>query len=126
MEPFSDVSDCLAALKCAGISVGVCSNWGWDLAENLADAGLAEMLDVTVSSAQAGYRKPHPAIYHGVLDAGGVMAAEAIFVGDSLRADVLGPRDAGIYSLHLDRTDSGSGGSPAISSLNDLVRHLKL
>jgi putative hydrolase of the HAD superfamily len=126
MEAFSDVRDCLGVLRSEGISIGVCSNWGWDLARDLAGAGLADLINVTISSAQAGYRKPHQAIYHAVLDAARVAAAEAVFVGDSIRADVLGPRDVGIYSVHLDRASTGSDGCPAVSSLSHLFRHLKL
>ena len=126
MEPFPDVANCLSALRSENITVAVCSNWGWDLVDDLAGAGLSEMIDFPISSAQAGFRKPHHAMYHAVLDVAGVAAAEAVFVGDSIRADVLGPQDAGIYSLHLDRACAGSEGSAVVSSLSHLVRHLDL
>src|SRR6185437_12932711 len=54
---------CLATLRQAGYSIALCSNWGWDLATDLAGTGLAGFIDVFVTSAQAGYRKPHTRIY---------------------------------------------------------------
>ena len=126
MEPFPDVAACLATLRSATIKIAVCSNWGWDLADDLTAAGLAGMIDFTISSAQAGCRKPHQDIYQIVLDRAGVRAADAVFVGDSLRADVLAPQEAGIYSVHLDRAGAGSHGGAAVTSLTKLAVHLGL
>ena len=61
-------ADCLTELRRAGFTIAVCSNWGWDLAADMAAAGLAASIDVFVPSAQAGYRKPHPRIYHDTLE----------------------------------------------------------
>ena len=42
-------------------------------------------------------------------------AAEAVFVGDSWQPDVLGPIDAGMRSVHVDRTPGAMAGSlPAL------------
>jgi putative hydrolase of the HAD superfamily len=92
---------CLRKLKAAGFAIAVCSNWGWDLEADLAPAGLTGDIDVFVTSAQAGCRKPHPRIYRSALELTGVSAAEAVFVGDSLRTDVLGPQRVGIRSVLL-------------------------
>jgi putative hydrolase of the HAD superfamily len=95
--------DCLAALRQAGFTVALCSNWGWDLAADVAGAGLAGYIDVFITSAQAGYRKPHPRIYQAALERAGFGADDAVFIGDSLRTDVLGPQRAGIRSVLLAR-----------------------
>jgi len=124
LEPFPDVAACLAALRSANIAVAVCSNWGWDLADDLAEAGLAGMIDLVVTSAQAGCRKPHPHIYETVLDLAGVPAAQAVFVGDSLRTDVAGPEEAGIYSVHLARAGARTHAGATVASLANLARHL--
>ena len=124
VEQFSDVAACLTTLRSAGITVAVCSNWGWDLADDLADAALARLIDIMVSSAEAGCRKPHPDIYHRVLNLVGVRPAEAVFVGDDIEADVRGPQRVGITSILLDRTGPGAPGYASLPSLADLAGHI--
>jgi putative hydrolase of the HAD superfamily len=101
MVTMAGASSCLRMLKAAGFTIAVCSNWGWDLREDLESTGLTAYVDVLVTSAHAGYRKPHPRIYGSTLEAAGFAADEAVFVGDSLRTDVLGPEKAGIRSVLL-------------------------
>lgn len=92
---------CLRKLRAAGFAIAVCSNWGWDLRADLECTGLVGEIDILVSSAQAGFRKPHPQIYESTLALAGFGAEEAAFVGDTLRTDVLGPQSAGIRSVLL-------------------------
>jgi HAD superfamily hydrolase (TIGR01509 family) len=92
---------CLRKLRAAGFAIAVCTNWGWDLQADLDGTGLIEEIDVLVTSAQTGFRKPHPRIYQSTLGLAGFAAEEAVFVGDTLRTDVLGPRSAGIRSVLL-------------------------
>jgi putative hydrolase of the HAD superfamily len=124
MEQFPDSAACLANLRSTGITVAVCSNWGWDLAEDLADAALGGLADIVLSSAEAGCRKPHPEIYAKLLSLAGTMPCEAVFVGDNIEADVLGPQRAGIRGILLDRGSTGPRGRTCLSSLADLGRAL--
>ena len=65
--------------------------------------GLAERLDVAVFSSEVGQRKPHPLIFRTALDALEASSREqALFVGDSLYADIAGARGA--------RDDDRAGG----------------
>jgi putative hydrolase of the HAD superfamily len=95
MVPLTGSEDCLAAFRQAGSTIALCSNWGWDLPADVATAGLAGYIDVFVTSVQAGYRKTHPRIYQTTLERAGFGADEAVFIGDSLRTDVLGPQRVG-------------------------------
>jgi putative hydrolase of the HAD superfamily len=79
----------------------VCSNRGWDLEADIYATGLAGDIDVLVTSAQAGFRKPHQRIYQETLERAGFGAQDAVFVGDSPRTDVLGPQRVGIRSVLL-------------------------
>jgi len=126
MERFADVVGCLEALRSQGVAVAICSNWGWDLADDLAGAGLGGLADFMVSSAEAGCRKPHPDIYDRVLQHVGVKPAETVFVGDSIEPDVHGPQRVGITGILLDRTAAGSPGSMSIGSLAELAEHIGL
>ena len=124
MAALPDAADCLAMLKDAGFTIAVCSNWGWDLADDLADTGLMNWIDVPVTSAQAGYRKPHPRIYQTTLDRAGFSAADAVFVGDSLRTDALGPQQSGIRSVLLARDAEEQIHPEQVASLGDAARLL--
>jgi putative hydrolase of the HAD superfamily len=124
MEQFPDATGCLASLRSMGITVAVCSNWGWDLADDLAGAGLAGLADVLLSSAEAGCRKPHPDIYQKVLSLVGVTARDAVFVGDNVETDVRGPQRVGIRGVLLDRAAAGTAALTTVSSLADLAGHI--
>jgi putative hydrolase of the HAD superfamily len=114
-------AECLARLKRAGFAIALCSNWGWDLTADLAGTGLAGYIDVFVTSAQAGYRKPHTRIYQVTLELAGFAAENAVFVGDSLRTDALGPQRAGIRSVLVTRA-MGQVHEEQVASLDDAAR----
>jgi len=99
----------LAALRAAGLAVGVCSNWGWELDDSLADAGLLHLVDAGITSARAGSRKPHPGIYAQAVGSLGVDPAETVFVGDSWEPDVRGPRRFGMTAVHVWRAEERAG-----------------
>jgi HAD superfamily hydrolase (TIGR01509 family) len=124
MVALPDAADCLATLKGAGFTIALCSNWGWDLADDLADTGLTGWIDVLVTSAQAGYRKPHPRIYQETLGQAGFSAADAVFVGDSLRTDALGPQRVGIRSVLLARGAQAQIHTEQVTSLAEAARLL--
>jgi HAD superfamily hydrolase (TIGR01509 family) len=121
MVALPGAAECLARLKGAGFPIALCSNWGWDLADDLAGTGLAGYVDVFMTSAQAGYRKPHARIYRATLERAGFRAEDAVFVGDSLRTDALGPQRAGIRSVLVTRTEEQVHGEQ-VASLDDAAR----
>ncbi len=57
-----------------------------------------------ICAADVGYIKPHPAIFQAGLDVLGVRAEEAVFVGDSLKADIAGAQGAGMHAIQRDPT----------------------
>lgn len=106
LEPYPEVPDVLADLRRKGVRVVVCSNWDWDLDVAIERAGLAGLVDASVTSARVGARKPHPRIYRAALTAAGDPdPAGVVFVGDSWHADVAGPCAAGMRAVHLHRPD---------------------
>jgi putative hydrolase of the HAD superfamily len=112
MVSYPEAAATIASLRAAGLAIGVCSNWGWELDAFLAQAGLLELIDVSVTSARAGSRKPHPDIYDVSVSALGVEMAEVVFVGDSWGPDVRGPRRAGMTAVHVWREDERAGQRP--------------
>ena len=59
--------------------------------------------DAVVISEEVGAAKPDPAIFQRVCNALGCAPGEVVFVGDSKRCDVDGPRAFGMQARHLDR-----------------------
>jgi putative hydrolase of the HAD superfamily len=103
IEAYEEAADVLAVLRARGVRLVVCSNWDWDLAEAVAEAGLTGHFDALVSSAWVGARKPHPRIYSSALREADVAPHDALFVGDTWGPDVAGPRAAGIPAAYLRR-----------------------
>lgn len=103
LEAYAEVHGVLAELRRRGVTLAICSNWDWDLAEAVDEVGLTDMVDVVVSSAWAGARKPHPRIFQHTLEKVDAPPEQVIFVGDTWGPDVVGPRAAGMTPVYLRR-----------------------
>lgn len=75
----------------------------------LADCGIRERFDAVIVSADVGWRKPHPEIFRGALRRMEAAPEDAVFVGDTPDADVVGPHGVGMDTIWIDR---GSGPLP--------------
>lgn len=100
---YDEVSPVLASLRDRGLTLAICSNWDWDLHEAVDSAGLTGTVDIMVSSAWVGARKPHPRIYDHTLAQLGIPPEEILFVGDTWSCDVDGPRTAGMRAVYIRR-----------------------
>jgi putative hydrolase of the HAD superfamily len=127
MRPFPDSEPALRSLRERELRVVVVSNWDCSLGEVVERCGLDELIDGAVSSAEAGARKPDPAIFDPALELAGCEASEALHVGDTAEEDVGGARAAGIPVLLLDREGAAEAGDGpvTIASLNEIVEHLR-
>src|SRR5439155_17160531 len=100
---YPEVPAVLDALRARALVVAVCSNWDWDLDRAMDQAGLGALVDVQVTSARAGARKPHRRIFEHTLELLSVDAGDTLFVGDSWHADVEGPLAVGMAAVHVQR-----------------------
>jgi putative hydrolase of the HAD superfamily len=112
MVPYPESASTLASLRSSGLAIGVCSNWGWELNAFLDQVGILGLVDVGVTSARAGARKPHPHIYRASLSALEVDPSAVVFVGDSWEPDVRGPSKMGMTAIHVWREEERSGMDP--------------
>ena len=78
----------------------------------LGELALRPFFDAVVVSGDVGVKKPDPAIFTPALEQTGLVADEALFVGDSPEDDVAGARAAGLRPV-LIRRSLGADGSPA-------------
>ena len=127
MRAHPDAEPALRELRGRGLKVVVVSNWDCTLGEVLERCGLRELTDGAVSSAEAGARKPDPAVFEPALKLAGCDAADALHVGDTAEEDVEAARAAGIPVLLLDREGGMERADDVttIASLTEIVEHLR-
>jgi putative hydrolase of the HAD superfamily len=90
-----------------GLTIAVVSNTfvpGEVLDRHLEQLSLLELLPIRIYSCDVRYRKPHPGIFRIASDRSGLAPQEALFVGDSPRADILGASRAGMATVLKDPT----------------------
>ena len=102
---YDDALVALEELRDAGAVMAVVSNVSvHDLAvESLKRLGLLGYFKAVVTSAQVGWRKPHPAIFAEALRRLDCAPSEAVFVGDDPVADVEGAKGVGMKAVLVER-----------------------
>ena len=129
--PYPEVPGALRALRERGLRLVVASNWDCSLGEVLREAGIRDLVDGVVTSAEAGAPKPDARVFEAALELAGCPAERALHVGDSPSRDVAGATAAGIAAVLLRRAEerpdeepadarSGAGPVAEIASLDEL------
>lgn len=103
--PEEDTRPTLIALREKGYRLGVISNASDDAdVQTLVDkAEIRELIDFALSSAACGVRKPNPRIFEIALENWKFDKNEVAIVGDTLGADILGGKNAGIFNIWITR-----------------------
>jgi putative hydrolase of the HAD superfamily len=122
------LADVFGEMRASGLFLGVLSNtWtrGVLLQRYLADLGAGEHVVAGVFSGDEGIRKPHHDIYRRALDGLDVEASEALFVGDRVVEDVIGPMAVGMRAVltHEHRQEDPGDARPAavVERLEDVM-----
>ncbi len=104
-QPEVDALPTILELKRLGYRLGLISNASddADVRTLVKKARLQPHLEVVLSSAAQGIRKPNPRIFHQALEQLGVQADRAVMVGDMLGADILGAHLAGMKAIWITR-----------------------
>jgi len=121
---YEDALPTVAALRAAGLRVGLVSNSARDVREFAVHHGLE--VDAGISSFHHGRTKPHASIFRAVLDLLGVEPAEATMVGDTIADDIEGARAVGMHAILLDRQELHPDFEPRIRTLGELLPALGL
>jgi HAD superfamily hydrolase (TIGR01549 family) len=89
----------------------------------LAAFGIHDRFEAIVVSADVGWRKPHPEIFQETLRRMGIGPGQAIFVGDTPEADVLGPQGVGMDVIWIDRGNASlpPGAAPPTHTVTRFV-----
>jgi len=123
-------ADVLAWLQNRGLRMGLISNTVWPADAHRRDLerhGLLDYFNATLFSSETGLWKPDPHVFERALDALGVSAAEAIYIGDQLAEDIGGARRAGLRAVlfgdlpqNVDRRDVAIEPDGQVKSLREL------
>ncbi|MEZ4642964.1 MAG: HAD family hydrolase [Chloroflexota bacterium] len=126
---YPDTLTTLTTLRERGYKLGLITNsmmpmWMRDI--ELAAYQLLDFFDARVTSGDVGYMKPHPAIYHHVLEQLGIVPEQAVFVGDRPENDIAGANAVGMVSVmmsppHLQYKDTKIRPNFTIKQLHELL-----
>ncbi len=83
------------------------SNASHELPGRLAELGINRYFDTITYSWEVGAEKPNPRIFLTALERSDIQGSQAVHVGDSYDADVLGARGVGIKPILLEREGVG-------------------
>jgi putative hydrolase of the HAD superfamily len=119
--PYPDAAPALGRLRQLGIRTAVVSNWDVSLRGVLADVGLGGLVDTVVVSAEAGVKKPDPAIVEVALERLRSSARTALMVGDSPETDVAAARAAGVRPVLVDRVGAAADTHGAVDRIATLA-----
>ena len=108
---YDDTVPVLQHLRNEGFKLAIVSNWDTPLDPLMERLGIADYFDIIVASHDARVQsaKPDSHIFEYTLAAVGVSAEEAVHVGDTYEADIIGARNAGIRPILIDRDGTRAG-----------------
>jgi len=93
--------------------------------KKLRNSGILPYFKEVIDSEMAGVKKPNPIIFNLALEKAKVRPQSALMIGDSLEADILGAKSAGLHAIHF----NAHGGelhqhSPMITDLREIKSYL--
>ena len=67
----------------------------------MVNAKIRDYFDQIINSEMAGVKKPNPIIFQLALNSAKTTSENALMIGDSLEADILGAKAVGLHTLHF-------------------------
>jgi putative hydrolase of the HAD superfamily len=83
--------------------IGLLSNFTHPPAarEILKRVGLTPFFELVLISGDLGYRKPHPSVFHRLIENLGVEKSRILYIGDDPESDITGARQAGLQPVWM-------------------------
>ena len=114
-----DVHEVLEYLRKKDYSLAVLTNWFGDTQiPRLKKAGLLDYFDEIYTGDR--FLKPHKEAF--ITAIGDYRPDEAVFIGDSVNRDYIGPRACGMYSILYDKKEQHHKTLKKIKSLDELMK----
>ena len=98
---YEDVLPCLERLH-KRYRLGAISNGN----ANIGRVGLGHLMEHSVSASELKIAKPDKLIFHHLIERFGVSASRVLYVGDDPEFDVIGPQNAGLQAIWINRDNS--------------------
>ena len=98
---YDDVLPCLRRLKLR-FRLGAISNGNADVEK----VGLGHLIEHSVSASESKVAKPNKLIFEDLVERFGVAANRVLYVGDHPEFDVIGPQDAGLQAIWINRENN--------------------
>ncbi|MFD0796667.1 YjjG family noncanonical pyrimidine nucleotidase [Maribacter chungangensis] len=93
--------------------------------KKLRNAGIYTYFKQVIDSEMAGVKKPNPVIFNLALEKANVRPETSLMIGDSLEADILGAKAAGLHALHFNaHGEARHEHSPMIGELREIKTYL--
>ena len=70
------------------------------------NCGIEHYFDQIITSERSGFKKPDVRIFQYSLDEVNAIAATSLMIGDSLEADIIGARNAGIHQVYFNPSEN--------------------
>ena len=109
--------------------LAIVSNFYGNLPVVCKEAGYDSIFDAVIDSGRVGFMKPDPRIFQAALQQLRVTPQESLFVGDSLKRDMLGAKSSGMRHIRVLNRNAENWrtccpGDRTIQSVRDLPRLL--
>ncbi len=122
---FPGARELVDAVRAAGLTLGIISNWSARLPRVLAAMGLDSSFDFVLCSAIEELEKPDPRLFERALALAEVEPHEALHAGDHPRLDVEAARSVGIQAVLVDRGAASGRTSDATTNDGERVSDLQ-
>lgn len=117
-EPSPGILDCLTKLKAAGYILGIGTDMTLDYQlKKLVKLQMLPLFDFLVTSEEVNIEKPDAKLFLLCAQKAGVAPEECLFIGDSLKKDVLGAKNAGMEALWYAPGAEGSAQYPEMETI---------
>ena len=124
MKLNANVLEVLEFCKLKKIKIGVCTDLTVHIQHRkIRKLGINEYVDAIVTSEEVGVEKPNFKMYNKILEKLDVTPGEVLFVGDSLKKDVLGSMEYGMKALWYSKINNEK--CQSIQNFNELLEILK-
>lgn len=90
-------------------------------------SGIGPYFSHIVTVDMVGFPKPDPRMFHAALQRAGIQPSDALYIGDTYEADIVGAYKAGLSVIFFNPDDlDNPGGHPQVKHLKDIPSQLSL
>lgn len=125
LQVFPHVAETLEELKRRGVKLGVVTNaLAEEIEKMFKKLNLNNIFDVAVGCDACKKAKPSREIFCYALDRLKVRPENAVFVGDSIKYDYEGAKEAGMKTVLISRDGDAPVSVESVTNLNEILRHI--